>query len=106
MTADEPQKTPGEKEARPANDSVADAGRSELFAEAVRHHHAERLGEAVRCYRQVLVVAPHHADSLQLVGMIAYGEGPLDWVVELMAGLVDVGRISRRRAWDSATPAN
>ncbi len=36
---------------------------------------AGRLNDAERLYRQVLAVNPRHADSLHLLGMIAYQTG-------------------------------
>jgi Tfp pilus assembly protein PilF len=56
----------------------------EAFAGALRHHQAGRLGEAGRIYRQVLAVDPRHAESLHLLGMIAFQEQRHDAAVDLI----------------------
>lgn len=43
-----------------------------LFDEAVRHHQASELATAEQLYRQVLAIDARHADSLHLLGVIAY----------------------------------
>ena len=55
-----------------------------IFAEAVRHHQAGRLVEAERHYRQVLAVAPRHADSLHLLGVASFRAGRADLAIELI----------------------
>lgn len=54
---------------------------SDLFAQAVRHHQAGRLAEAERLYRQILLLDARHADSLHLLGVVAYQKGKLDEAV-------------------------
>jgi Flp pilus assembly protein TadD/2-polyprenyl-3-methyl-5-hydroxy-6-metoxy-1,4-benzoquinol methylase len=54
------------------------------FAEAVRHHQAGRLAEAERQYRQVLAIAPRHADSLHLLGVATFQAGRSDLAIELI----------------------
>jgi protein O-GlcNAc transferase len=53
----------------------ASLGDQRLVAEGLQHHMAGRLNDAERLYRQVLAVNPRHADSLHLLGMIAYQTG-------------------------------
>jgi predicted TPR repeat methyltransferase len=53
-------------------------------AEALRHHHAGRLDEAERIYRQVLALDPHHADSLHLLGMVAHQTGDQETAASLI----------------------
>jgi tetratricopeptide (TPR) repeat protein len=48
---------------------------SPLFAEALACHQAGRLDEAGRLYRQLLAADDRHADSLHLLGVIAYQQG-------------------------------
>jgi predicted O-linked N-acetylglucosamine transferase (SPINDLY family) len=48
---------------------------SEVFAVAVEHHQAGRLREAEAIYRQILQVAPQHADALHLLGVLAHRAG-------------------------------
>ncbi len=56
-----------------------------LFAEALRRHHARQFAEAEHLCRQVLAVAPRHADSLNLLGVIAHQVGRTDVAVELIS---------------------
>jgi len=56
-----------------------------LFDEAVGHHRAGRLDDAQRLYHQILVSDPHHADSLHLLGLIAYRMGQLQEAADLLA---------------------
>ncbi|MBI4184062.1 MAG: tetratricopeptide repeat protein [Proteobacteria bacterium] len=46
-----------------------------LFAEALAHHRAGRLGEAERGYRTLLAKAPRHADGLHMRGVLALQTG-------------------------------
>jgi predicted O-linked N-acetylglucosamine transferase (SPINDLY family) len=52
------------------------------LAEAVEHHHAGRLDEAERLYRQILTMHPQHADGLHLLGIVALQSGRLDLAIE------------------------
>jgi tetratricopeptide (TPR) repeat protein len=56
-----------------------------LFDEAVLHHRAGRLVEAKQRYQQILAIDPHHAESLHLLGLIAYRTGELDQAVKLLS---------------------
>jgi len=51
----------------------------------LEHHRAGRLGEAERVYRRVLQLNPHHADSLHLLGMVAFQTGNCDAAAELIS---------------------
>ncbi len=66
------------------------AGGRMLFAEALRHHQAGRLGEAELLYRQILAADPRHADSLHLLGVVAHQVGRHDVAVELIGRAVAV----------------
>jgi tetratricopeptide (TPR) repeat protein len=55
-----------------------------LFDEAVLHHRAGRFDDAQRLYRKILVIDPHHAETLHLLGLIAYRVGQLPEAVELL----------------------
>jgi tetratricopeptide (TPR) repeat protein len=48
---------------------------ADLFAAALEHHQAGRLAEAERRYYQILQRDPRHADSLHLLGVLAYQRG-------------------------------
>jgi len=51
---------------------------------ALRHHQAGRLTEADQIYRQILAIDADHADSLHLLGMIAYQGGRHELAVEMI----------------------
>lgn len=55
-----------------------------VFAAALRHHRAGQLNEAEQLYRQVLRVAPRHADALHFRGLLAHQTGRHDLAVELI----------------------
>ena len=56
----------------------------ERCAEAACHHRAGRRTEAERLYREILSVDPYHADSLQLLGVLASESGKYDEAVGLI----------------------
>ncbi len=45
---------------------------AELFGQAVRHHQGGQAKQAEALYRQVLAIAPRHADALHLLGLLAF----------------------------------
>ncbi len=55
-----------------------------MLGNALRHHQAGRWTEAERIYRQILAIDARHADSLHLLGMIAYQAGRHDAAVEMI----------------------
>jgi len=57
----------------------------QTFSQAVAHHQAGRLQQAAELYRQILAEQPRHADSLHLLGLIAYKTGRLDEAAGLIA---------------------
>jgi protein O-GlcNAc transferase len=66
----------------------------EMFALALRHHQAGRLGEAEQLYRTILQNDPRHADALQFLGVIAHQLGRNDSAVELIEKAIALnGRI-------------
>jgi predicted O-linked N-acetylglucosamine transferase (SPINDLY family) len=54
----------------------------EAFAIAVQHHQSGQLEAAEQIYRQILAVAPDHADALHLLGVIGFQIGGYDLAVE------------------------
>jgi protein O-GlcNAc transferase len=54
------------------------------FAAALEHHRAGRLAEAERGYRDILQRQPQHADSLNLLGVIALQTGNLEAALALV----------------------
>jgi protein O-GlcNAc transferase len=62
----------------------------EAFAAALEHHRAGRLGEAEQGYRAILACAPEHADSLNLLGVIALQIGDLPSALALVRRAVEL----------------
>jgi predicted O-linked N-acetylglucosamine transferase (SPINDLY family) len=54
----------------------------EAFNLALKLHQAGKLAEAEAMYRQILAFQPEHADSLHLIGVIAFQSGRPDAAVE------------------------
>jgi predicted O-linked N-acetylglucosamine transferase (SPINDLY family) len=48
---------------------------SDTLASAFRHHQAGDLQAAEKLYRQILVLAPDHADALHLLGLVDFQSG-------------------------------
>ncbi len=67
----------------PGAGSFARTG-SNLFAAAVEYFRAGQLADAERRCREALAVDPNHADSLHLLGMIAFQVGRHDAAIELL----------------------
>ena len=61
---------------------------SEAFQIAIRHHQAGQLDLAEQIYRQILKAEPNHADSLHLLGLIAYQQGQFPTALELIGRAV------------------
>ncbi len=59
-----------------------------IFSQAVVHHQAGRLQQAADLYRQILAEQPRHADTLHLLGLIAYKTGRLDEAADLIADAI------------------
>src|SRR5262249_10340554 len=57
---------------------------ADVFARALQNHRAGNLGEARRPYQEILRVAPDHADSHHLLGVLAYQRGRYDEAVRLI----------------------
>ncbi len=66
----------------PREGPAATAGN--LFAAAAAQFRAGRLDQAERACRDALALDPHHADSLHLLGMIAFAVGNHDAALELI----------------------
>jgi len=71
----------------PGGGSFAPTGNN-LFAAAVEHFRAGQIADAERRCREALTVDPKHADSLHLLGMIAYQVGRHDAAIELIGKAV------------------
>jgi tetratricopeptide (TPR) repeat protein len=55
---------------------------SRLLAEGLGHHQAGRVAQAEALYRKILTMDARHADSLHLLGMIAFQAGQHESAVE------------------------
>jgi len=64
------------------NDTMATI--PEAFAIAVQHHQAGRLQAAEQIYRLILQAEPDHADTIHLLGVIAYQVGQYEIAVASM----------------------
>ena len=53
-----------------------------LLAEGLGHHQAGRIAQAEELYRKILTMDARHADSLHLLGMIAFHAGQHESAVE------------------------
>jgi tetratricopeptide (TPR) repeat protein len=58
------------------------------FSQAVAHHQAGRLQQAADLYQQILTEQPRHADSLHLLGLVAYKTGRLEEAVGLITNAI------------------
>src|SRR5271165_3539333 len=61
-----------------------------LLGNALQHHQAGRLTEAEQLYRQILSIDSRQADSLNLLGMIAYQAGRHDAAVEMIRAAIAI----------------
>lgn len=61
-----------------------------LFAETLRLHQAGDLVEAERRYKLILAQEPRHADSLHLLGVLAYQRGQHPAAIELIGEAIAV----------------
>ncbi|HXC09917.1 MAG TPA: tetratricopeptide repeat protein [Steroidobacteraceae bacterium] len=72
----------------------APPGVQEVFAAALRHHQAGRLGEAEQLYRQILLIDSHHADALHFLGVLSHQAGGNESAVELIGkAIAQNGRV-------------
>jgi Flp pilus assembly protein TadD len=55
-----------------------------LLGNALQYHRAGQLTEAERIYGQILKIDSHHADTLHLLGMVAYQAGRHEEAVEMI----------------------
>ena len=61
-----------------------------IFDQALQNHQAGRADEAEQGYRQILEADPNHADSLHLLGMIAYEAGDCDTAIERIRRAIEI----------------
>ncbi len=65
---------------QPARQNIQDIPR--LLAEGLGHHQAGRSAQAEAVYRRILRLDARHAESLHLLGMIAFQAGQHDIAVD------------------------
>src|SRR5579871_1417255 len=63
---------------------------TDLFSQAIALHRSGRIDEAEALYRSILDASPNHADSLNLLGVIAQQRGDYDRSVELIRSAIAV----------------
>jgi tetratricopeptide (TPR) repeat protein len=63
---------------------------SVMLGAALAHHRAGRSAEAEELYKKILAIDPRHADSLHLLGMVAYGAGCHDLAAERIGAAIAV----------------
>jgi tetratricopeptide (TPR) repeat protein len=89
---------------------------ADLFASALDHHRQGRTAEAAWLYQAVLAQAPHHTESLRLLGVIAGEAGDVDQAITLLrhalehapdhpASLLNLGAALRQRGRESEAEA-
>ncbi|HWE74565.1 MAG TPA: tetratricopeptide repeat protein [Stellaceae bacterium] len=65
-------------------------GAQDSFNEALRLHQNGQFAEAERLYRQILTRDPRHADSLHLLGVLAYQRGEPQIAIDLIARAIAI----------------
>lgn len=63
-----------------------------MLGNGLRRHRAGQLAEAERIYRQILAIDSHHADSLHLLGMIAYEAGGGEAAIEMIRKAIAINK--------------
>jgi len=61
-----------------------------MLDEALQHHQAGRILEAEQGYRQILAFNPDHADSLHLLGMLAYQALDCDRAIQMLRRAIEI----------------
>jgi tetratricopeptide (TPR) repeat protein/SAM-dependent methyltransferase len=60
------------------------------FTNALSHHRLGRLSEAKQFYKETLIIDPNHADSLQLLGVVALQMGDPNLAVRLINRAIQI----------------
>ena len=63
---------------------------AEALALGLQHHQTGNLQQAEQIYRQILQVDPNHADSLHLLGELAYRAGRHDTAIEYISRAIQL----------------
>jgi protein O-GlcNAc transferase len=79
------------KKQRAKSETLACLAASQVdFQQAIRHYQVGRLAEAQRICQQILAADPQHADSLNLLGVMAYQLGRYDVAIESISQAIHV----------------
>jgi Flp pilus assembly protein TadD len=76
--------------ARPGPSRSVPPSVQSLLGNALQQHRAGQLSEAEQIYRQILEIDAHHADSLHLLGMIAFQTGRHEDAVEMIRRAISI----------------
>jgi tetratricopeptide (TPR) repeat protein len=63
---------------------------AEILQAGLDHHQAGRLAEATACYLEIVRDAPHHADALHLLGIVAQQQGDIPVAVQLIEAAIQI----------------
>jgi tetratricopeptide (TPR) repeat protein len=63
-----------------------------MLATALAHHRAGRQSDAARIYRQILALDARQADSLHLLGMVAFQDGGHETAVEMIRKAIAINK--------------
>jgi tetratricopeptide (TPR) repeat protein len=64
----------------------------DLLSSALSHHQAGRLADAEALYRQILSLDPRHADSIHLLGMMAFQSGSFETAADLIGKAIAIDK--------------
>src|SRR5438132_11851596 len=64
---------------------------ADMFTEAIAHLRADRLDLAANLLEAVLADNPSHADSLNLLGVLAHKQGDNEQAVKLIERAIELG---------------
>jgi tetratricopeptide (TPR) repeat protein/SAM-dependent methyltransferase len=81
---------PPEADAQPAAAASNTSPTEELFAQGARLFQGGHLAEAERIYRQILAKEPQHADSLNMLGIIAYQKADAALALKLIGEAIAI----------------
>ena len=74
-----------EKSGKQPEDGIQPLQIRTLFSEAVAHHQARRFQQAEQLYERILKQDPSHADTLHLLGLVAYQQGDNSKAIRLIS---------------------
>ena len=75
--------------------TAADPSADALIAAATSHHRDGRLAEAEKLYRQILAIAPRHAETLYHLGIIGLQTGRPLVAIEAIGEAVKIDSVRK-----------